>query len=115
MAEVIKMIVTMENVIKRYANERLALDHLNFNVRKGEVLGLLGPNGAGKTTAIKSIVGLIDIDDGTIQVFGESHNGKNQAVKRRIGLVTQEVTIYEDLSAYENLRFFGRLYGLKGD
>ncbi|MFW5893320.1 MAG: ABC transporter ATP-binding protein [Bacillota bacterium] len=105
----------MEDVIKRYANERLALDHLNFNVKKGEVLGLLGPNGAGKTTAIKSIVGLIDIDDGTIRVFGESHNGKNQAVKRRIGLVTQEVTIYEDLSAYENLRFFGRLYGLKGD
>ncbi|MFW6284851.1 MAG: ABC transporter ATP-binding protein [Bacillota bacterium] len=108
------MIVTMENVIKRYANERLALDHLNFSVKKGEVLGLLGPNGAGKTTAIKSIVGLIDIDDGVVRVFGEDHNGKNQSVKKRIGLVTQEVTIYEDLSAYENLRFFGRLYGMKG-
>ncbi len=109
------MIVSMNNVIKRYENERLALDHMNFHVNKGEVIGLLGPNGAGKTTAIKSIVGLLDIDEGSIEVFGEKHNGQNRSVKSRIGLVTQEVTVYDDLNAYENLLFFGKLYGLKGE
>lgn len=109
------MIVKLENVIKRYQNDRLALDHLNFEVDKGEVVGLLGPNGAGKTTAIKTIVGLLDADEGQVEVFGETHNGENQVVKKRIGLVTQDVTIYEDLSAYENLLFFGKLYGLRGD
>lgn len=109
------MIVKLNNVIKRYQNEHLALDHLNFEVNKGEVVGLLGPNGAGKTTAIKSIVGLLDIDEGSIEVFNTQQNGRNKAIRKRIGLVTQEVTIYEDISAYENLLFFGKLYGLRGD
>ncbi len=109
------MIVQLNDVIKRYQQKRLALDHLDFDVNKGEVVGLLGPNGAGKTTAIKTIVGLEDIDEGSVKIFGQTHNGKNQAVKKRIGLVTQELTIYEDLSAYENLLFFGKLYGLRGD
>ncbi|MFH5882265.1 ATP-binding cassette domain-containing protein [Liberiplasma polymorphum] len=109
------MIVHMKDVIKRYQGERLALDYLNLEVKKGEVVGLLGPNGAGKTTAINAIVGLLDIDEGDVIVFGEKQNGKKLSLRSRIGLVTQEVTVYEDLSAYENLRFFGRLYGLKGD
>jgi len=108
------MVLTMENVIKRYSNNVLALDHFEIEVKKGEVVGLLGPNGAGKTTAIKAIVGLHDVDQGTIKVFGQKQNGSNQETKKRIGFVTQEVTVYEDVSAYENLRFFGRLYGLKG-
>ena len=115
MGEVIEMIVNLKDVIKRYQNERLALDYLNFNVQKGEVVGLLGPNGAGKTTAINAIVGLLDIDEGTVEVFGKKQNGKNTELRSRIGLVTQEVTVYEDLSAYENLRFFGKLYGLRGE
>ncbi len=109
------MIVKMKDVIKRYQGEHLALDYLNFEVKKGEVVGLLGPNGAGKTTAINAIVGLLDIDEGVVSVFGEQQNGSNVALRRRIGLVTQEVTVYEDLSAYENLMFFGKLYGLRGD
>lgn len=108
------MVLKMENVIKRYKNNVLALDHFEIEVKKGEVVGLLGPNGAGKTTAIKAIVGLHDIDQGMIKVFGQKQNGSNQETKKRIGFVTQEVTVYEDVSAYENLRFFGRLYGLKG-
>ena len=115
MGEVIEMIVNLKDVIKRYQNERLALDYLNFSVQKGEVVGLLGPNGAGKTTAINAIVGLLDIDEGTVEVFGKKQNGKNTELRSRIGLVTQEVTVYEDLSAYENLRFFGKLYGLRGE
>ncbi len=109
------MIVQMKDVLKRYNGERLALDYLSLNVNKGEVVGLLGPNGAGKTTAINAIVGLLDVDEGQLDVFGKKQNGNNRDLRKRIGLVTQEITVYEDLSAYENLRFFGKLYGLKGD
>ena len=109
------MIVKMHDVIKRYQGTHLALDYLSLEVHPGEVVGLLGPNGAGKTTAIKALVGLHDIDGGVIEVFGEKQHPKQRALRKKIGLVTQEVTVYEDLSAYENLRFVGRLYGLKGD
>lgn len=108
------MIVKMKDVIKRYQGNTLALDYFNLEVHEGEVVGLLGPNGAGKTTAIKALVGLHDVDGGLIEVFGHVQNGKNRALRQRIGLVTQDITVYEELSAYENLRFFGRLYGLKG-
>lgn len=111
----IKMIVSMKDVIKRYDGERLALDYLSLDVKAGEVVGLLGPNGAGKTTAISAIVGLLDIDEGTIEVFDKPQNNGNLETRKRIGLVTQEVTVYEDLSAYENLLFFGKLYGLRGE
>jgi len=113
MGEVIKMIVKLKDVIKRYQGNRLALDYLDLEIQKGEVVGLLGPNGAGKTTAINAIVGLVDVDEGSIEVFGQKQNGLNRDVRKRIGLVTQEVTIYENLSAYENLLFFGKLYGLR--
>lgn len=109
------MIVSMKDVIKRYDGERLALDYLSLDVKAGEVVGLLGPNGAGKTTAISAIVGLLDIDEGTIEVFDKPQNNGNLETRKRIGLVTQEVTVYEDLSAYENLLFFGKLYGLRGE
>jgi len=108
------MIVKMKDVIKRYGDEVMALDYLNLEIKKGDVVGLLGPNGAGKTTAINIISGLLELDEGEIFVFGEKQTPKNKNVKKKIGLVTQEVTVYEDLSAYENLRFFGSLYGLKG-
>ncbi|MFP4187199.1 MAG: ABC transporter ATP-binding protein [Acholeplasmataceae bacterium] len=104
----------MENVIKRYG-ETLALDHLNMEVDKGQIIGLLGPNGAGKTTTIKALIGLTPIDDGRIEVFGIEQDGKNRDIRRRLGLVTQEVTIYEDLTTRENLMFFGSLYGLDKD
>lgn len=106
------MILKMENVIKRF-NNHLALDYLSLEVNKGEVIGLLGPNGAGKTTCINSIVGLLPVDEGEITVFNMKQDGKNQDIKRKIGFVTQEITIYEDMTAKENLAFFGSLYGLK--
>lgn len=108
------MIVKMKDAIKRYDNEVMALDYLNLEIKAGEVVGLLGPNGAGKTTAINVISGLLALDEGEVFVFGEKQTPKNMMIKKNIGLVTQEVTVYEDLSAYENLRFFGSLYGLKG-
>jgi ABC-2 type transport system ATP-binding protein len=74
---------------------------------------LLGPNGAGKTICIKSIIGLLPIDEGEIYVFGMKQDGKNQKIKSKTGFVTQEITIYEDMTAKDNLAFFGSLYGLK--
>ena len=107
------MIATMKNVVKRYG-DNTAVDHLNLNIVEGEILGLLGPNGAGKTTAIRMLCGLINADGGEIQVFDKKQNIKNLEIRRNIGLVTQEITVFNDLSAVENLRYFGGLYGLKG-
>ena len=107
------MIATMKNVVKRYG-DTLALDHLNLNVVEGEILGLLGPNGAGKTTAIRTLCGLIDADSGETTVLGQKQSVKNVEARREIGLVTQEITVFPELSAVENLRYFGGLYGLRG-
>lgn len=108
------MIVQVEEVIKRFAG-KLALDCLNLEIAQGEVVGLLGPNGAGKTTSIRSIIGLVPVDEGRITVFGQKQDGRNKSIKRRIGYVTQELTVYEDMSAKDNLAFFGGLYGIVGE
>ena len=105
------MLLHVEEVIKRFGSN-LALDCCNLAVEKGEVIGLLGPNGAGKTTCIRSIIGLIPIDEGSISVFGLDQDGKNKEIRKRIGYVTQEITIYEDMSARDNLAFFASLYGM---
>ena len=107
------MIATMKNVVKRYG-DTMALDHLDLNIAEGEVLGLLGPNGAGKTTSIRALTGLIGIDSGEVRVFGEEQSVNNVNIKRQMGLVTQEISVFTDLSARENLRYFGSLYGLRG-
>lgn len=103
------MILSVNQVVKKY-KERMALDFLSIEAKKGQVIGLLGPNGAGKTTIIKAIIGLIGIDDGEITVFDKKQDGKNKDIRSNIGYVTQEITIYEDMSARDNLRFFGSLY-----
>jgi len=103
----------MRDVVKRYG-DLTVLDHLNLNVMEGEILGLLGPNGAGKTTTIRTLCGLIDADSGDVRVFGQKQDIRNLEIRRNIGLVTQELTVFKDLSAMENLRYFGGLYGLRG-
>ncbi len=107
------MIASMKNVVKRYG-ETTALDHLNLNVAAGEILGLLGPNGAGKSTAIRILCGLTSADNGEVTMFGETQTVTNLNTKRQMGLVTQEITVFTDLTAIENLRYFGKLHGLKG-
>ena len=107
------MIASMKNVVKRYGST-LALDHLNLNIVEGEILGLLGPNGAGKTTAIRTLCGLIDADGGEVQVFGQRQSIRNLNTRRNLGIVTQEITVFNELSAIENLKYFGGLYGLRG-
>jgi ABC-2 type transport system ATP-binding protein len=106
-------IAALNDVVKRYGDS-VALDHVDLEVRPGEILGLLGPNGAGKTTAILVLAGLLASDAGSVHVFDQPQSPGARALKRRLGIVTQDVTIFEDLSAWENLAFFGGLYGLRG-
>ncbi|MCL2386928.1 MAG: ABC transporter ATP-binding protein [Defluviitaleaceae bacterium] len=107
------VIASMKNVVKRYG-EMMALDHLDLEIQQGEILGLLGPNGAGKTTAIRALCGLVGVDGGEISVFGLAQGVNNVLIKKDMGIVTQEITVFTDLSAGENLRYFGSLYGLRG-
>lgn len=107
------MILEVKNLIKRYG-ETLAVDNISFGVKEGEMFGLLGPNGAGKTTAINTIIGINTADKGDITIFGKDMKKSASEIKSDIGIVPQEIAIYPDLTAYENVEFFGRLYDLKG-
>ncbi len=108
------MIVQVENLIKRYDN-MLAIDNLSLDISEGDIFGLLGPNGAGKTTLINSMLGLTKVDSGSIKIFGKDIKNHEMYIKKNIGIVPQEIALYQDLTAYENLMFFGRLYGLRGE
>jgi len=112
--DVYDMIASMKNVVKVYGGDVRALDGLNLDIHEGEVLGLLGPNGSGKTTAIHILCGLLEKNAGDVSVFNMTQDMKNLKTRQNMGLVTQEVTVFKDLTALENLRYFGGLYGLKG-
>jgi ABC-2 type transport system ATP-binding protein len=103
----------VEGLRKRYG-ARVAVDGVSFEVAPGEIYGLLGPNGAGKTTTISMIAGVLPRDGGAVAVDGIDLD-RGPPARARLGLVTQGVTLYPDLSGRENLRFWGRLYGLAGD
>jgi ABC-2 type transport system ATP-binding protein len=92
----------------------LAVDDVSLRLEPGLVLGLLGPNGAGKTTIVSMIAGLVTPDGGEVLVGGERLAGDTHPAKARIGLVPQDLALYEELSARDNLQFFGALYGLRG-
>jgi ABC-2 type transport system ATP-binding protein len=100
-----------EGLTKRYG-DRLAVDGVSFEIAPRECYGLLGPNGAGKTTTISMLCGLVACDEGVIEVDG--HPGGTREAKAAIGYVPQDLALYPDLSAVENLTFFGQLYGLAG-
>jgi len=105
-------VIKVENLKKRFG-KTVALDNVSFEAMKGEIFGLLGPNGAGKTTMIKLLCGLLKADSGTITLDGRT-NPRLVEVRMSLGMVPQALAIYEELSARENLQFFGRMYGLKG-
>ncbi len=92
-----------------------AVNGASFHIAPGETYGLLGPNGAGKTTAISMIAGLLELDGGEVRINGEVMTPKSVAPKAHIGLVPQDLAIYPDLTAAENMTFFGRLYGMPSD
>lgn len=106
-------LIKIEDAVKRY-DGKISVDHLSLAIEQGEIFGLLGPNGAGKSTTIKMLCGLIPKDQGEILIDGYSVSKHSLEVKKRIGLVPQDLAIYETLTAKENVSFFGRLYGLRG-
>jgi len=100
--------------LRKRFGERVAVDGVSFHIDRGETYGLLGPNGAGKTTSISMICGLLERDGGEVTVAGRAVDVSAVEAKAAIGFVPQDLAIYPDLSARENLRFFGRLQRLKG-
>jgi len=100
-------------LVKRYG-PLVAVDGVSFTVGDGETVGLLGPNGAGKTTIVSMISGLVAPDSGEVRIDGRAIRGDTDPLKRRLGLVPQELALYDELSARDNLRFFGGLYDLAG-
>ena len=101
----------VRNLVKRYGS-LVAVDDLSFTVERGETFGLLGPNGAGKSTAMLCAVGALTPDSGSITVAGRS-DPRQAEVRRGLGLCPQTISLYAELTADENLRFFGELYGLE--
>jgi ABC-2 type transport system ATP-binding protein len=100
--------------LRKSFGQRKAVDGVGFEIRAGETYGLLGPNGAGKTTTISMICGILPADGGDVRVAGVKVDTGTVTAKASIGYVPQDLAIYPDLSARENLTFFGRLYGLRG-
>ncbi len=100
--------------LTRRFGERVAVDDVTFRVAAGETYGLLGPNGAGKTTTIRLVCGLLSADGGDVSVAGMPVSTSAPKAKAHIGYVPQDVSLYPDLTARENLAFFGRLYRLQG-
>ena len=101
--------IEIKNLVKRYG-ELVALDHLNLEIQEGEIFGLLGPNGSGKTTAINCLLALLKYDKGSIRIFGEEMRPDNYKVKQQIGIVLQNVAVFEELTVYENIDYFCGLY-----
>jgi len=100
--------------LRKSYGQHLAVADVSFTVDAGEVLGLLGPNGAGKSTTMMMIAGLLAPDAGEVLLDGEIFDVRLPVLRRELGVVPQDLAIYPELTAWENLRFFGRLYGLRG-
>lgn len=107
-------ILELKNVKKNYG-EKTAVDNVSFAVEPGEILGFLGPNGAGKSTAVALITSVSEMDGGEIQYLGKDTKKFREDFKRELGVVPQDLAIYEDLSAYDNVKFFCSLYHYKGN
>ena len=103
----------IKNLRKSYGS-LVAVDDVSLSLRPGELLGLLGPNGAGKTTTVSMIAGLVTPDRGEVLIGGERLVGDTNPLKRKIGVVPQDLALYDELCPTDNLRFFGALYGMKG-
>jgi len=106
-------VLALHNVTKKFG-DFIAVDHISLKVDEGEIVGLLGPNGAGKSTTINMIIGLLSVEKGAISILGKDIRQARAYTKRHTGIVPQDIAIYEDLTALENVKFFASLYGLRG-
>lgn len=103
-----KNIIEVENLTKKYKN-LIAVNNLTFNVKKGEILGLLGPNGSGKSTTINSILSLLNYE-GTIKIFDKIMNPNAYDIKKKIGVIFQDIAVFNELTVIENIDYFAGLY-----
>jgi ABC-2 type transport system ATP-binding protein len=108
----VENIIVVKDLVKKFGHF-VANDHLTFTVKKGEIFGFLGANGAGKTTAIKILCGLSYPTSGLLTVAGFDIYTQREKVKRNIGYMSQKFSLYDDLTVFENIRFYGGIYGLK--
>ncbi len=104
-----ELAVEVKNLVKRY-KELVALDHFNLAIREGEIFGLLGPNGSGKTTTINCILALLSYDKGEIKIFGKPMKPTSYDIKKNIGVVMQNVAVFDELNVFENIDYFCGLY-----
>ena len=103
------MVVKIENLVKRYG-DLLALDHFELSVKQGEIFGLLGPNGSGKTTAILCMLALLKFSKGSVELFGREMRPDAYDIKRDIGIIMQNVAVFDELTVYENIDYFCGMY-----
>lgn len=102
-------VIEVKNLVKKYG-DKTVVDNLSFEVYKGEILGFLGPNGSGKTTTINSILSLLKFNEGDVKIFGKEMSPKNYDVKKEIGVVFQEIALFDELTVEENIDYFCGLY-----
>lgn len=102
-------LIEVKGLVKKY-KELIAVDNLDLEVKSGEILGLLGPNGSGKSTTINCILSLLKKDSGSVKIFGKEMSPDAYDIKRRIGVVFQDVAVYDELNVYENIDYFCGLY-----
>ena len=103
------MVVKIENLVKRYG-DLVAVDHFNLEIEEGEIIGLLGPNGSGKSTTIHCLLSLLTYDKGHIEIFGKEMTPTGYDIKKDIGIIMQNVAVFEELTVYENIDYFCGLY-----
>jgi ABC-2 type transport system ATP-binding protein len=106
-------VLEIKNLTKKFT-DFIAVDNISLSITEGEIFGFLGPNGAGKSTTINMVAGLLRGNDGEINILGKNIMKHSRFAKMNIGIVPQDLAIYEDLTAYENVKFFAGLYGLRG-
>ena len=102
-------VVKIKDLVKRYG-DLIALDHLNLEIEQGEIFGLLGPNGSGKTTTINCLLSLLSFDKGDIEIFGKEMTPVSYDIKKDIGVIMQNVAVFDELTVYENIDYFCGLY-----
>ncbi|HRS54194.1 MAG TPA: ABC transporter ATP-binding protein [Bacteroidales bacterium] len=105
------IIIKARDLVKKFGSFT-ANDHLTFDVKRGEIFGLLGTNGAGKTTAIKMMIGLLKPTSGELKINGYDIYTETEKIRKSIGYMSQKFSLYEELTVFENIRFFGGIYGL---
>ena len=105
--------IQCEGLTKRFGHFT-AVDHVSFNVAKGSIFGFLGPNGSGKSTVIRMLCGLLEPSEGRATIAGHDVARQTDEIKNLIGYMSQKFSLYDELTVYENLMFYGRLYGLHG-